>query len=205
MVRQTTTTTTLFYNVNNFIFTPLTCLLFLSCLSLVNSNAIDVLSLTSQNVSKKVDVDVGNARLYTTTLVVNSSTVISIVTFVIGSLLIVLPLLFVIALKLENFDDVFGVGYKDVSGVGYKHVSGVGYKDVFNVGFKDVFNVGLKDVFNVGSMMTYASGSVADGWHQFGDRQRKKQKSKSIKSTLLAAAADDDYELPGRKSKKNVF
>ena len=201
MVRQTTTTTTLFYNVNNFIFTPLTCLLFLSCLSLVNSNAIDVLSLTSQNVSKKVDVDVGNARLYTTTLVVNSSTVINIVTFVIGSLLIVLPLLFVIALKLENFDDVFGVGYKDVSGVGYKHVSGVGYKDVF----KDVFNVGLKDVFNVGSMMTYASGSVADGWHQFGDRQRKKQKSKSIKSTLLAAAADDDYELPGRKSKKNVF
>lgn len=197
MVRQTTTTTTLFYNVNNFIFTPLTCLLFLSCLSLVNSNAIDVLSLTSQNVSKKVDADVGNARLYTTTLVVNSSTVISIVTFVIGSLLIVLPLLFVIALKLENFDDVFGVGYKDVSGVGYK--------DVFNVGFKDVFNVGLKDVFNVGSMMTYASGSVADGWHQFGDRQRKKQKSKSIKSTLLAAAADDDYELPGRKSKKNVF
>ena len=182
MVRQTTT---LFYNVNNFIFTPLTCLLFLSCLSLVNSNAIDVLSLTSQNVSKKVDVDVGKARLYTTTLVVNSSTVISIVTFVIGSLLIVLPLLFVIALKLENFDDVFGVGYKDV--------------------FKDVFNVGLKDVFNVGSMMTYASGSVADGWHQFGDRQRKKQKSKSIKSTLLAAAADDDYELPGRKSKKNVF
>ena len=167
MVRQTTTTTTLFYNVNNFIFTPLTCLLFLSCLSLVNSNAIDVLSLTSQNVSKKVDVDVGNARLYTTTLVVNSSTVINIVTFVIGSLLIMLPLLFVIALKLENFDDVFGVGYKDVSGVGYKHVSGVGYKDVF----KDVFNVGLKDVFNVGSMMTYASGSVADGWHQFGDRQ----------------------------------
>ena len=196
MVRQTTTTTTLFYNVNNFIFTPLTCLLFLSCLSLVNSYGIDVLSLTSQNVSKKVDADVGNARLYTTTLVVNSSTVINIVTFVIGSLLIVLPLLFVIALKLENFDDVFGVGYKDVSGVGYK--------DVFNVGFKDVFNVGLKDVFNVGSMMTYASGSVADGWHQFGDRQRKKQKSKSIKSTLLAAAADDD-ELPGRKSKKNVF
>ena len=195
MVRQTTT---LFYNVNNFIFTPLTCLLFLSCLSLVNSYGIDVLSLTSQNVSKKVDADVGNARLYTTTLVVNSSTVISIVTFVIGSLLIVLPLLFVIALKLENFDDVFGVGYKDVSGVGYK--------DVFNVGFKDVFNVGLKDVFNVGSMMTYASGSVADGWHQFGDRQRKKQKSKSIKSTLLAAAADDDDdELPGRKSKKNVF
>ena len=63
-------------------------------LSLVGAGSFDFSSLlTDRRVNDADDVDsdvVGEARIYSTTLVVNNSTVIRAVTFIIGSLLIML-------------------------------------------------------------------------------------------------------------------
>ena len=78
-------------------------------MSLVGAGSFDFSSLLTDRRVNDVDSDVvGEARIYSTTLVVNNSTVIRAVTFIIGSLLIMLPLLMVALLKLEHLDDAFG-------------------------------------------------------------------------------------------------
>ena len=94
-------------------------------LSLVGAGSFDFSSLlTDRRVNDVDNVDsdvVGEARIYSTTLVVNNSTVIRAVTFIIGSLLIMLPLLMVALLKLEHLDDAFGFSPEPYGG---SHSSG---------------------------------------------------------------------------------
>jgi len=81
--------------------------------TMVDSLNFDILSSDPQNVdqyfSNNVDLvknDVEEGRIFSsTTLVVNNSTVIRAVTFIIGSLLIFLPLLMVALLKLNTLED----------------------------------------------------------------------------------------------------
>ena len=94
-------------------------------MSLVGAGSFDFSSLlTDRRVNDVDNVDsdvVGEARIYSTTLVVNNSTVIRAVTFIIGSLLIMLPLLMVALLKLEHLDDAFGFSPEPYGG---SHSSG---------------------------------------------------------------------------------
>jgi hypothetical protein len=71
----------------------------------------------SPNVDSNVDKEEGRL-FYSSTLVVNNSTVIRAVTFIIGSLLIFLPILLVVALKLGMGEEGGGTGYCH-SGSGY--------------------------------------------------------------------------------------
>ena len=81
--------------------------------TIVEAFKFDILSTVPQNVdrnySKNVNIEtynVGEGRIFSsTTLVVNNSTVIRAVTFIIGSLLIFLPLLMVALLKLDTFEE----------------------------------------------------------------------------------------------------
>ena len=82
--------------------------------TIVEGFKFDVLSTVRQsadrNYSNDVDIEmsenVGEGRIFSsTTLVVNNSTVIRAVTFIIGSLLIFLPLLLVALLKLDTFGE----------------------------------------------------------------------------------------------------
>lgn len=93
-------------NVSLFQFFSIVC--FVS-VSLVGVGCFDFSSfLPDSRLRDEAKSGSGEARIYSTTLVVNNSTVIRAVTFIIGSLLIMLPLLMVALLKLEHIDGAFG-------------------------------------------------------------------------------------------------
>lgn len=128
-----------------------------------------------QKVPANVDKEEGRL-FYSSTLVVNNSTVIRAVTFIIGSLLIFLPILLVVALKLGMGDEGGGTGYGHHDSSYHEPVS------------------------------TYSGDFGHDGfksdWDEFGwnKNKRKRKSQQKTKNQLIDKVASGD-EKPSQKGR----